>query len=51
MKTYTRILTPSLAELDPAPPHDIAQRLVLARAWRSFERARDARIADAQLTA
>jgi hypothetical protein len=50
-KTYTRILNPSLAELDPALPDEIAQRSPLARAWRAFEQALDARIADANLTA
>jgi hypothetical protein len=50
-KTYTRILNPSLTELDPTLPDEIAQRSPLARAWRSFEHALDARIADAQLTA
>ena len=50
-KTYTRILNPSLAELDPTLPDDIAQRSPLARAWRAFEYALDARITDAQLTA
>lgn len=49
-KTYTRILNPSLAELDPALPNEIAQRSPLARAWRAFEQALDARIADARLT-
>jgi hypothetical protein len=50
-KTYTRILNPSLAELDPTLPGDIAERSPLARAWRAFEHALDARITDAQLTA
>jgi hypothetical protein len=50
-KTYTRILNPSLAELDPTLPDDIAQRSPLARAWRAFEHALDTRITDAQLTA
>ena len=50
-KTYTRILNPSLAELDPTLPNDIAQHSPLARAWRAFEHALDAPIADAQLTA
>ena len=49
-KTYTRILNPSLAELDPALPDEIARRSPLAPAWRSFERALDARTANAQLT-
>ena len=50
-KTYTRILNPSLAELDPTLPDDIAQHSPLARAWRAFEHALDARITNAQLTA
>jgi hypothetical protein len=49
-KTYTRILNPSLAELDPTLPDDIAQHSPLARAWRAFEHALDARIAAAALT-
>jgi hypothetical protein len=49
-KTYTRIVTPSLAELDPQLPAQIATRSPLARSWRSFERALDDRIADAALT-
>jgi hypothetical protein len=48
-KTYTRILNPSLAELDPGLPDHIAHRSPLARAWRAFEHALDARIADAAL--
>jgi DNA-binding IclR family transcriptional regulator len=50
-KTYTRILTPALAELDPALPDKIAQHSRLARSWRSFEHALDTRIASAALTA
>ena len=38
-KTYTRIVNPSLAELDPALPPDIADRAPLAKTWRAFERA------------
>jgi Mn-dependent DtxR family transcriptional regulator len=49
-KTYTRILNPSLTELDPQLPDEIAQRLALARAWRAFEQALEARIAEAHLT-
>jgi hypothetical protein len=49
-KTYTRILNPSLPELDPKLPDEIAQRSPLARAWRAFEHALDARIANAHLT-
>jgi hypothetical protein len=33
-KTYTRILSPGLAELDPRLPADVA---ALARAWRAYE--------------
>lgn len=50
-KTYARVVTPSLAELDPALPDEIAARSPLARSWRAFERALDARIADAALAA
>jgi len=50
-KTYTRILNPSLAELDPALPAEIANRSPLARAWRAFEHTLDARIAQAAITA
>jgi hypothetical protein len=49
-KTYTRILNPSLAELDPSLPNEIAQRSPLARAWRAYEHALDTRVAAAQLT-
>jgi hypothetical protein len=49
-KTYTRVLNPTLSELDPALPDDIADRRPITRAWRAFEHALDARIADAQLT-
>jgi hypothetical protein len=50
-KTYTRILCPALAELDPALPDAIARRTALGRPWRDFERALDDRIADAAITA
>ncbi len=50
-KTYTRILNPSLTELDPALPDEIATRYPLARAWRAFEQALDARIADVAIKA
>jgi hypothetical protein len=43
-KTYTRIVCPSLAELDPQLPDMIARRTALGRPWREFERALDARI-------
>jgi hypothetical protein len=50
-KTYARIITPALADLDPRLPDQIAQQSRLARAWRSFEHALDLRIANAALTA
>jgi hypothetical protein len=50
-KTYTRIVNPSLAELDPSLPDAIARRTPLGRPWREFEHALDQRIADAALTA
>jgi len=50
-KTYTRIVTPSLAELDPALPAEISERSPLARAWHAYERALDQRINDAALAA
>jgi hypothetical protein len=50
-KTYTRIVTPSLADLDPALPADIAQRTPLAQAWKAFEHALQARIDQTAITA
>jgi hypothetical protein len=50
-KTYTRILTPGLAELDPSLPGPVAQRTPLGRPWREFEQALDRRIADAAIAA
>jgi hypothetical protein len=50
-KTYTRILNPALAELDPALPAEIADRSPIARAWRAFEHAIDTQIKQAALTA
>jgi hypothetical protein len=50
-KTYSRVITPSLAELDPTLPAEIAQHSPLARSWRAFEHALDNRITDAALTA
>ena len=50
-KTYTRIVNPSLAELDPALPADIADRTPLAKTWRALERAIDDRIEEAAITA
>ena len=50
-KVYARVLTPSLPELDPTLPDEIAARTPLARGWRAYERALDERIADAALAA
>jgi hypothetical protein len=50
-KTYTRIVNPSLAELDPALPAEIAHRHPLATAWRAYERALDDRIQTAAIAA
>jgi hypothetical protein len=50
-KTYARVVTPSLSELDPALPAEIAARSPLARTWRAFEHALETRIADAALAA
>jgi hypothetical protein len=50
-KTYTRIVNPSLAELDPALPPAIAARTPLAQTWRAFERAIDDRIDEAAIAA
>ena len=50
-KTYTRIVNPSLAELDPALPDDIAARAPLAKTWRAFEHALQARINEAAIAA
>ena len=40
-KTYTRILNPTLAQLDPKLPDEIATRSPLARSWKAFETALD----------
>jgi hypothetical protein len=50
-KTYTRILNPSLAELDPALPSEIAHRSPIASSWRAFERAIDDKIKHAAIAA
>ncbi len=50
-KTYARVVTPALAELDPALPPEIGAQSRLARAWRSLEHALDARVAEAAITA
>lgn len=50
-KTYTRIVNPALAELDPQLPNEIARRSALARSWRDFERALENRIQQAAIAA
>ncbi|MGI8801728.1 MAG: hypothetical protein ACR2KV_06085, partial [Solirubrobacteraceae bacterium] len=50
-KTYTRIVNPALAELDPHLPQDIAARSPLARSWRDFERALEEKIKQAAIAA
>jgi hypothetical protein len=50
-KTYTRIVNPALADLDPQLPDSIARRSPLARSWRDFERALDDRIEQAAIAA
>jgi hypothetical protein len=49
-KTYTRIINPSLAELDPQLPPQIATQLPLATSWRAFEQALNTHIANAAIT-
>ena len=50
-KTYTRIVNPSLAELDPALPAEIIARSPLASSWRAFEHAIEDKIKQAAITA
>ena len=50
-KTHVRIVNPSLAELDPQLPLEIANRHPLARAWRAYENALDQRIEQAAIAA
>jgi hypothetical protein len=50
-KTYTRILNPALADLDPTLPTEITQREPLAIAWRAFERALEDKIKQAAIAA
>ena len=50
-KTYTRIVNPSLSELDPSLPPEIADQAPLAKAWRAFEHALQDRITQAAITA
>ena len=50
-KTYTRIVNPALAELDPTLPTEIAARSPLAITYRAFERAIDDIIKQAAIAA
>ena len=50
-KTYTRILNPALAELDPQLPAEIAARSPIASSWRAFEHAIQDQIRQAALAA
>jgi hypothetical protein len=50
-KTYTRILNPALAELDPTLPADITARSPLATTYRAFERAIEEKIKQAAIAA
>jgi hypothetical protein len=50
-KTYTRIVNPSLAELDPALPNEIAKRSPLAVSYRAFEAAIEDKIKQATIAA
>ena len=50
-KTHTRIVNPSLAELDPKLPDPIARTTPLGRPRRDFERALEARIQQAAIAA
>ena len=46
-KTYTRIVNPSLAELDPTLPAEITKRSPLATSYRAFQRAIEDKIKQA----
>lgn len=50
-KTHVRIVNPSLAELDPHLPPEIADQHPLARHWRGFEQALDHTIKQAAIAA
>jgi hypothetical protein len=50
-KTYVRVVNPSLAELDPHLPEEIAHQSPIARAWRAFEHALDDKIKQAAIAA
>jgi hypothetical protein len=50
-KTYTRIINPALAELDPQLPAEIAKRSPLAVSYHAFEHALDDKIQTAAIAA
>jgi hypothetical protein len=50
-KTHTRIVNPSLAELDPRLPDAIARTTAVGAPWRQFEHALDDRIKQAAIAA
>ena len=50
-KTYTRIVNPALAELDPTLPAEIAKRSPLATAYHAFEHAIEDKIKTAAIAA
>ena len=49
-KTYTRIVNPTLTELDPALQAEIANRSTIARTWHAYEHELNTRIATAAIT-
>ncbi len=50
-KTYTRIVNPALAQLDPQLPAHIAKRTPLANAWHAYEHTLDDTIKQAAIAA
>jgi hypothetical protein len=50
-KTYTRIVNPSLAELDPALPAELTAHCPIANSWRALEQALDDKIKQAAIAA
>jgi hypothetical protein len=50
-KTYTRIVNPALAELDPGLPPEIAARSPIATSWITFEHAIETKIKQAAIAA
>ena len=50
-KTYTRIVTPTLAHLDPGLPPEVSVRAPVARAWRDLDRALNDLIGDSGIAA